>query len=538
MIGGATSSTPISSSDGRQAEDWYILLRPSRLAAAVLAALIATIACGGEAPPSTPQSAPTRSETKAFSAGSFQIDLPDWSPVSSPDETTLIALTHASGWGVSVGRQPLVPRPFGWYLAQVLPDYGDFHDIRVDDDDIGRVVIEARAGDSPELEVRFVLIYCDGATYQIAGSAPASDFTNFMPVFQTFLDSVTCSHAPTKVDHGNGLVGLILTPPNNDFSFDSLRKTIVEAHDAGVQATHTYLTWGNVETEPGIYDWIFADVLIDSMSLEGLRQSLVIDFIHTSVPGDTPEDLTGRGFSDPEYRQRATAFAVAAAERYGDELDYLELGNEVNIYFHDHPEDLEPYLEFVREAREAIHVARPDLPVGTVVAFHELINSDELDALDAYKFGEFLAYTYYPHSAGFRYDGDPEVFAGVLDQMIERSGEMPFIIVENGWATADSLGGSEERQADYVRATFAALAAHRGSFGWHLWFGFHDGEQSICEEGGLSFLPPGTDPASLGDSWGAFVDYLCTLGLKHYDGTPKLGWDVFKEELAKYEAGA
>jgi hypothetical protein len=54
----------------------------------------------------------------------------------------------------------------------------------------------------------------------------------------------------------------------------------------------------------------------------------------------------------------------------------------------------------------------------------------------------------------------------------------------------------------------------------------------------LSFLPPGTDPESLGDTWGSFVDYLCTLGLKHDDGTPKLGWEVFKEELAKYESGS
>jgi hypothetical protein len=293
-----------------------------------------------------------------------------------------------------------------------------------------------------------------------------------------------------------------------------------------------------VETQAGVYDWTFSDVLLDTASLEGMRESLVIDFIHTSVLGDAPEDLTGRAFSDPEYRSRATAFAVAVAERYGDQLDYLELGNEVNIYLNDHPEDMQPFLEFIREARQAVHEVRPGLPVGTVLAFHELMSSGRMDMLETFKFGDFLAYTYYPHTPGFRYDGDPGVFAGVLDQMIERSGDMPFIIVENGWATAESLGGSEERQAQYVRATFAALAERRGSFGWHLWFGFHDGETSICEEGGLSFLPPGTDPASLGEAWGAFVDYLCTLGLKRYDGTPKLGWEAFKEELARYEAGA
>jgi hypothetical protein len=513
-------------------------MRLPSLGAAITALVVAAMACGGQAPPGTSDVQPTQAGSTAFSDGSFRIELPDWSQVESLDETTLIALANGSGWGISVGRQPLVPRPFGWYLAKVLPDHGDFHDIHVDDSDIGNVVVEARGGASPELQVRFVLVYCDGATYQIAGSSPVDGFARFLPAFQSILDSVSCPHVPSKVEAGNGLVGLILTPPNNDFTFGNLRQTIVEARDAGVEATHTYMTWANVETEPGVYDWTFPDVLVDTISLEGLRQSLVIDFIHTSVLGDSPEDVAGLSFSDPVYRDRATAFAVAVAERYGDELDYLELGNEINIYFKDHPDVVQPFLEFLQQARQAIHAVRPDLPVGTVLAFHELIDDERLDLIDTFKFGDFLAYTYYPHKPGFRYDGDPGVFAGVLDQMIERSGDMPFIIVENGWATADSLGGSEERQADYIRATFAALADRRSSFGWHLWFGFHDGERSICEEGGLSFLPPGTDPASLGDSWKAFVDYLCTLGLKHYDGTPKLGWEVFKEELAKYEAGS
>jgi hypothetical protein len=513
-------------------------VRVGKLGAAISAVVLATLACAGQTSPTATMPQPTQSRTQTFTDGSFQIELPDWNPAESQDKATLIALANGIGWGISVARQPLVPRPFGWYLAKVLPDHGDFHDIQVDDSDIGDVVVEALAGESPEIEVRFVLRYCDRATYQIAGSAPVVDFSNFQPEFQAYLQSVTCSHVPVKAVAGNGLVGLILTPPNNDFSFNTLRKTIVEAHDAGVQATHTYLNWANVETKPEVYDWSFPDIQIDTTSLEGIRQSLVIEFIHTSVLGDAPDDLAGLSFSDPEYRERATAFAVAVAERYGDELDYLELGNEVNIYFNDHPEEMQPFLEFARQARDAIHAVRPDLPVGTVLAFHELINNGQLDLVDTFKFGDFLAYTYYPHAPGFRYDGDPGIFVGVLDQMIERSGDMPFIIVENGWATAASLGGSEERQAEYIRDTFAALAQRRGAFGWHLWFGFHDGERSACEQGGLTFMPPGTDPASLGDAWGAFVDYLCTLGLKHADDTPKLGWDVFKEELAKYEAGS
>ena len=509
----------------------------TRIVGAISVLLLVTMACAGESEivPSPVQ--PTDTAVETFSDGPFQIDLPDWPSVPSSDEATLIALGSTSGWGVAVARQPLVPRPFGWYLPKVLPDHGDFREMHVDDSDIGRVVVEARLGQSPILGVRFVLIYCGGATYQITGSAPETDFSNFLEFFQTVLDSAACSHSPATAEAGNGLVGLILTPSNNDFSFDNLRRTVVEAYDAGVRASHSYLNWSTVETEPEVYDWTFSDVLLDTMSLEGMRLSLVIEFIHTSILGETPDDLEGKGLDDPEYRRRAVAFAAAVAERYGEQLDYLALGNEVNIYFQDHPDDIQPFLDLAAEARAAVHVVKPDLPLGTVLAFHELMARDRLDLIEPFKFGDFLAYTYYPHTPGFRYDGDPGVFAGVLDQMIERSGGTPFIIVENGWATAPSLGGSEERQAEYIRATFAALAERRGSFGWHLWFGFHDGEQSICEEGGLSFLPPGTDPDSIGNAWGYFVDYLCTLGLKHYDGTPKLGWEVFKEELAKFQTG-
>jgi hypothetical protein len=54
------------------------------------------------------------------------------------------------------------------------------------------------------------------------------------------------------------------------------------------------------------------------MTLEGLRLSLVINFIHTSLPGETPPDLTGKRFADPIYVERAAAFSAAVAERYGD----------------------------------------------------------------------------------------------------------------------------------------------------------------------------------------------------------------------------
>ena len=118
--------------------------------------------------------------------------------------------------------------------------------------------------------------------------------------------------------------------------------------------------------------------------------------------------------------------------------------------------------------------------------------------------------------------------------MIDVSGETPFLIVENGWATAASLGGSEAKQAAYLANTFKALTEHRDSFDRHIWYNLHDGRPENCATSALSFFPPDFDPSSVGEFWGHFEDYLCTLGLRYNDGQPKEGWGVFQESLSSY----
>src|SRR3972149_9978700 len=134
-----------------------------RIVGAISVVLLVTMACAGGSEIVSSAVRPTDTAVETFSDGPFQIDLPDWPSVSSSDEATLIALGSSTGWGVAVARQPLVPRPFGWYLAKVLPDHGDFREIHVDDSDIGLVVVEARVGQSAVLGGRFVLVYCGGA---------------------------------------------------------------------------------------------------------------------------------------------------------------------------------------------------------------------------------------------------------------------------------------------------------------------------------------------------------------------------------------
>ncbi len=518
-----------------------------------LTVALAALACTSGQGPAAPTAAegpaaPTAAEkddqpsesaetTILFQDGAYQIPIPDWPELEISDRLTLRAVQNRQGWSMSVVRQPATPRLLAGYLHSVLPNYGEYSSLKLNERPIDAPSIEGLTSDDDPVAFRYDYRYCDGATYQLSASGPQSSFAEFRSLYDRLLDESRCTAPAPPNPNEPGIVGLVINASNNDLDFEDFRASVLAARQGGVRASHTYFTWGDIETAPGEYDWRVPDLLVDVLVLEGIRMSVVIDFIHTSVPGKVPADLEGLAFDDPRYIERASAFSVAVAEHFGDSLDYLMLGNEINIYLAQHPEQVAPFLSAYQAMRQAVHAAQPELPVGTVLAFHELMSAGDYGLIQQFSVGDFLAYTYYPHAPGFRYDGPTDGFGAVLDAMIDQSGDTPFIVVENGWATSELLGSSEASQAEYIRNSFEAIAERRGSIERLIWYGFHDGERELCERGGLSFFEEGFDPGSLGESWEPFVEYLCTLGLRNFDGSPKLGWQTFQEQLEAYEAG-
>ena len=44
---------------------------------------------------------------------------------------------------------------------------------------------------------------------------------------------------------------------------------------AACRVSHYYVQWGEIETEPGVYDWTVPDYILEATALEGLQfQSL------------------------------------------------------------------------------------------------------------------------------------------------------------------------------------------------------------------------------------------------------------------------
>lgn len=473
-------------------------------------------------------------EWRAFDDGAFYIQLPAWRQVDPTEQNELIQVRQLDR-AMTVSRQSGPPRLVGEYVAGALPDFGDFDAVELIESRFDRVIVEAVGGDGAQLRLRMIFVNCGGDTYFLNAAAPAGRWQETSDLQREALASFECDRSPTLALPSERVPGMIISAAGEEFGYQGYQQAAELARSAGIEAAHVYIPWGEIETSPGEYNWTLTDLLIDTLSLEGLRLSAVIEYIHTSVRGSTPEDLVDRAYDDPQYVERASEFAVAVAERYGDQLDYLALGNEVNIYFANEPQQLDPYLSAFRQMRTAVTGARLDLPVGTTIAFHEVERENRYDLLEAFKVGDFLAYTYYPHDPGFRYDVPTDRFGPALGAMAEASGDTAFIVVENGFSSSDLLGSSQARQAEYVRRSMDAWLNHPQAPSRLIWVSLHD-PPGDCEEAALSFFGDGFDPSSIGEqSWRAFREYLCTLGFRQSDGTPKEAWEAMTEYLGPLE---
>jgi hypothetical protein len=328
---------------------------------------------------------------------------------------------------------------------------------------------------------------------------------------------------------------MVILPQANDegeFKPADYQQALALARANGVQVSHYYVQWGDVEKTPGIYNWAVLDYVLEANHLEGLQVSLVVNVIHTTLVGRVPPDLDGTSFEDPQFSERLTQFLAALADRYKGRLHYLSVGNEVNDYFATHQSEIDAYASAFDQARAAIHEGHPDLPVGIVFAYHDTEREGALDIVKSLNRGDFIAFTLYLYNEGFHFTRDPALIRDYLDRILDAAEGTPMAIVETGWSTAEFLEGTEADQSEYVRQVFAVLDEHRDDILFLTWFVLHDSQQDLCYEQALTFFPSGAAPN--GPEMDAFVTFLCYFGLRNADGTPKPAWEVWVQEAQAY----
>jgi hypothetical protein len=264
--------------------------------------------------------------------------------------------------------------------------------------------------------------------------------------------------------------------------------------------------------------------------------SVAFSVIHTSVKGEMPQGIVYRDWDDPELARRFVDFLSRYIERYSDTIRYVEIGNEVNIYFQSFPEELDAFRVFYSRVVEKIRQTFPDIKVGTIIAYHILRQHKQEKMYRELSLGDFESFTLYVYDNGFVFNHEPREIFEWLQDLEELTGDRAYALEEVGWSTAPTLEGSEPEQAEAVDAFFDYLHRAPARLEYMYWFILHETSLDEGRKQARSFFEE-LDPAfEESPAMRRFVTFLSLMGLRNKDGTPKAAWHTWTRRAERYQS--
>lgn len=317
------------------------------------------------------------------------------------------------------------------------------------------------------------------------------------------------------VPAGKRVLGLEVNP-SDVFDFG---KELQAAQDVGVGAVQLTMHWGTLEPDKGAIDTEYLAFGLEYYRKAGVDVVLsipTIDTVTVSAPADLREGLLdgSLSWSDEEVMVRYATLLTEVLKVAGDELSVLVVGNEIDIYLSGQPQQtVDDYEVFSDVVIDWGRKLRPDVSWGVSITdkgadatMQQLIDDHDTAILTLYDQGNF--------------DGDsqPLELDDLMDELVEFAGDKPLIFKEFGYATGAGVGGSEAGQVAFVEEMFASWDRHAKTIPLLMYSRMYDGERSYCEEQAEYYGLPDDK---------AFIDFLCTLGLREFDGEAKPAWDAY-----------
>ncbi|MBV8171993.1 MAG: hypothetical protein JO219_08690 [Candidatus Eremiobacteraeota bacterium] len=312
-------------------------------------------------------------------------------------------------------------------------------------------------------------------------------------------------------------VGITSTPRTNPPpAYKDILDAIQLAHRSGVRAWVLEYDWNKLEPEPSKF--ALSD-LVGSVEYFGDQQhDSVLVTIRTldTTERKVPSDLGPAQFNDAQVRLRFHSLLDALRPHLAH-IAYLSLGNEVDVYLTAHPDEWQSYTSFIQEAVTYVHAIMPGVKTGVTVTAGGLLGPNSAKVAALYRTADISIVTYYPSTGDFQFT-KPTAPLSDFPAIVARSGDRPVVMAEVGFASSPRLGSSEAAQAEFVRNVYVAWAKTAPRMPFLNFFQMHDLVPDQCRMYSQYYGVPG-DPN--------FIAWLCSLGLRNADGTPKAAWSAF-----------
>ena len=330
---------------------------------------------------------------------------------------------------------------------------------------------------------------------------------------------------PAAGGSGQGtLIGIDYNPtPPEGFEEPAKRRSFKRAVDAGITYFNATPTWFTFEPRTGEYDFEgldFAVSLAEEYNLPIYLNFRVIDTGNKSVPGAYAK----LPFDDDRMVKALTTALQAAGRRARGRVRWLAIGNEVDAYLKSRDREIEQYARLFERVKG---------PASDAFGGAQVTVNFTADAVKEYsrkfgpitRLGDYASFTYYPLNINFTMR-DPSQAMGHVTDVMEAAGGARVMFQEIGYASADRLGSSPEKQAQFYRNVFAAIEKHADRIIGANFLFMSDLPQATVEELGAYYKLP-----FFKDN---FKAYLGTLGLFDQQGRPKPAWDVFREQAQRF----
>jgi hypothetical protein len=288
----------------------------------------------------------------------------------------------------------------------------------------------------------------------------------------------------------------------------------------GVDAIPLTIPWSTIEPGSGGYNMAVVTLLNDGMTFyrnQGLHVVLSIPAIDT-VANLVPSDLAGDALDSTEVTTRAQAMVTEVLAQCGSELEYLVLSNEVDINLADGSPTWAQLDALTAAELATVKAQRPDVHSGISVTSNALLSSPPNGAAIAALEANDVAFVTYYNAGNF---GTAST-AGVAADMstIVAMVSKPIVFKEFGYATGSALDGSNAGQVAFVTDAFTAWDANAARVPLIVYSRMFDGSAATCA----------AEAQSYGEgSNAAFIEFLCTLGLRTYGDQAKPAWTTFTQ---------
>ena len=331
----------------------------------------------------------------------------------------------------------------------------------------------------------------------------------------------------------NDKIGLVINSPTTQSTLQSIDKIYSVASDIGIGRSNVYLFWNTIEPERGEFDWKQSDALMGFNQKNNLKVTLYFSIINGELLGPFPNWIGNPPIQSIDADSLVNTLD-AILSRYHI-VDTVILSGQTESQFRYNEQNIPAYKELFNKVYDSIKEKHPDIQIGNSFALHNVINKNLHNIVSDLIMGDFIAFSYFPVDSLNDIVKTPDQAKQDLQLVFDLAQNKNIGFFEIGWSTSDFVGGSDIAQVEFLEKSFEFYDENESKLEFFTWYRQNDKDDGTC----VFEQPASNDSFSVENSALATNEYvierlnkyLCNSGLIEFDGTPKLGWSEFAQQI-------